>query len=69
MTIFNQQTLLGTRPTKTQQSNNPTYTKKIELKKRRKKGVNTYIPTRWVHVQQKTEFMSNQIKKTKKEEC
>ena len=45
--------MLGTRPTKIQQPNDPTQ-KIIELKKRRRrKGVNTCVPTRWVHVQSK----------------
>ena len=49
MTKFNQYALLGIRQTKTQQPNDLTRmrTKKIELKRRRRrKGVNTYIPTR-----------------------
>ena len=43
-----------------QQLNDPTHTKKIELKKRRRrKGVNTCVLTRWIYVQQKAGFTSN----------
>ena len=47
MIIFNQQALLRTRQTKTQQPNDTTrmHTKKIELKRRKgRKGVNTCVP-------------------------
>ena len=38
MTIFNQQTLLEIHPIKTQQPNDPTCTKKVELKKEEERG-------------------------------
>ena len=51
MIILSQYALLGTHPTKIQQPNDPTRTKKIELKKKRRKVVNTCIPTRQFHIQ------------------
>ena len=69
MTKFNQQTLLETHLTKTQEPNDLTCIKKIELKRRRRKDVNTCVPIRQVHVGQKVGFTSNQRKKKKKKEC
>ena len=53
MIIFNQQLLLETHPTKTQQPNDPTLTKKMnddkeeeEEEKEEEKSVNTCVPTK-----------------------
>ena len=50
MTIFNQQTLLEIHPIKTQQPNDPTCTKKVELKKEEETRKDTHCFVHSCHV-------------------